>query len=562
MKSRARSIRSWIFGGSVVLHAAFAVAAVLIPKPERAETAAIELADIKKKKEPPKPPPPPPPPREDKPKPPPPPPRAQSQAKVAAQEATKAEALPPMPVGADGFADLGGVALGNGSGGEGRGHPGRPRSSRRRRRSGRTPTPKAVTKKAVQQLAPAGADACAQPVVPPKRVVGVKARYTREGQQAEIEGLVRVQVTVDESGKVIAARVLSGLGYGLDEAAVEAAKKCTFEPATLCGQARSSGRRSCPNASSWNETARRLSRSDRGVVGCRFGARAIASTRRRARAAGHRAAEARDLRGGRVSAVASRGGQGRHGPLADRDRSDGPRGGGLRRRVGRSGLRPGGGRRGEAVRLHAGDGERRADSSQDRLPLPVHVHRDARQEANRGLRRSRARSADASSRSRTCASPSTPVRRRSPTRRDGFESSTSPPEITSSRSRERAWRPSAPPRRSRRARGSTPPTRSTRRRRRPRGTRRRRSSSRRHASRSRWSRRRCKRRRRPRSPGPRATCSRSSRTCPASRARPPARPPWSSGARHRRTRASTSTACTCRCSITSAGTARSCRRTS
>lgn len=236
MKSRGRSLRSSIFGGSVVLHAAFAVAAVLIPKPERAETAAIELSDIKKKKEPPKPPPPPPPPKEDKPKPPPPPPRAQSQAKVAAQEATKAEALPPMPVGVDGFADLGGVALGNGSGGEGVALPVGPGARAAGGGAAGPLTPKAVTKKAVQQLAPAGADACTQPVVPPKRLVPVHAKYTKEGQQAEIEGLVRVQVTIDESGKVIAARVLSGLGYGLDEAALEAARKSTFEPATLCGR--------------------------------------------------------------------------------------------------------------------------------------------------------------------------------------------------------------------------------------------------------------------------------------------------------------------------------------
>jgi periplasmic protein TonB len=43
-------------------------------------------------------------------------------------------------------------------------------------------------------------------------------------------------VTVDESGRVIAARLLNGLGYGLDEAALDAAKKCVFEPATLCGK--------------------------------------------------------------------------------------------------------------------------------------------------------------------------------------------------------------------------------------------------------------------------------------------------------------------------------------
>jgi protein TonB len=48
--------------------------------------------------------------------------------------------------------------------------------------------------------------------------------------------VVRVEVTVDESGRVIAARVSSGLGYGLDELALAAAKACTFQPATRCGK--------------------------------------------------------------------------------------------------------------------------------------------------------------------------------------------------------------------------------------------------------------------------------------------------------------------------------------
>jgi periplasmic protein TonB len=236
VKSRARSIRAWIFGGSVALHAAFALAAVLIPQPERAEAAAIELADIKKKKEPPKPPPPPPPPPAEKPKAPPPPPRAQAAAKTA-PESAKAEAPPQtMPMSEDGYADLGSVALGNGGGGgDGVAIPtgGAPRPAAG---GGSASTPKAVTKKAVQQLAPAGPDACTQPVVRPKRSVSVQAKYTKDARQAEIEGLVRVEVTIDETGHVIAARILNGLGYGLDEAALDAAKKCVFEPATLCGK--------------------------------------------------------------------------------------------------------------------------------------------------------------------------------------------------------------------------------------------------------------------------------------------------------------------------------------
>lgn len=38
------------------------------------------------------------------------------------------------------------------------------------------------------------------------------------------------------SAKDIVARIGAGLGYGLDEAALEAAKRAAFEPATRCGK--------------------------------------------------------------------------------------------------------------------------------------------------------------------------------------------------------------------------------------------------------------------------------------------------------------------------------------
>ncbi|MBX3213114.1 MAG: TonB family protein [Labilithrix sp.] len=65
------------------------------------------------------------------------------------------------------------------------------------------------------------------------------------------------------------------------------------------------------------------------------------------------------------------------------------------------------------------------------------------------------------------------------------------------------------------------------------------------------------RRRRGASPARRATCSRSSRTCPASRARAPARASSSSGERRPRTRAPTSARSASRCSTTSAASGRS-----
>jgi periplasmic protein TonB len=229
-----RSILPWIYGGVIAAHLAFGAVTALLPTPERSEAVAIELADIKKKKDPPKPPPPPPPPaKEDKPKPPPPRPAAPSQAKMAA-EAPKADALPPMPeVGADGFADLGGVSLGGGGGdGVPIGGPAPAAVAAARAQS----APKATARK-TEQLAAAATGGCTEQVVKPRlKKVGQVRKYNKEAQIAEIEGVIRVQVTVDETGKVIAAHVLNSLGYGLDEIALAAANDSLFEPATLCGK--------------------------------------------------------------------------------------------------------------------------------------------------------------------------------------------------------------------------------------------------------------------------------------------------------------------------------------
>ncbi|MCU0683483.1 MAG: TonB family protein [Polyangiaceae bacterium] len=48
---------------------------------------------------------------------------------------------------------------------------------------------------------------------------------------------MRVELSVDERGRITSARVLQGLGHGLDEAALEAARRARFEPATRCGKA-------------------------------------------------------------------------------------------------------------------------------------------------------------------------------------------------------------------------------------------------------------------------------------------------------------------------------------
>jgi TonB family protein len=60
--------------------------------------------------------------------------------------------------------------------------------------------------------------------------------YTNEARAARIEGEVLLQVVFTASGEVRVERVVKGLGYGLDEAAENAARQIQFRPAQKDGQ--------------------------------------------------------------------------------------------------------------------------------------------------------------------------------------------------------------------------------------------------------------------------------------------------------------------------------------
>jgi protein TonB len=81
-----------------------------------------------------------------------------------------------------------------------------------------------------------GEDACIEALIKPKPISTPQPAYADRAREAGIQGKVRVELTVDDSGAVVSARVLESLGYGLDEAALEAAKTWRFEPATRCGK--------------------------------------------------------------------------------------------------------------------------------------------------------------------------------------------------------------------------------------------------------------------------------------------------------------------------------------
>ncbi|HVM92128.1 MAG TPA: energy transducer TonB [Terriglobales bacterium] len=61
--------------------------------------------------------------------------------------------------------------------------------------------------------------------------------YTAEARALKIEGEVLLEVLFSSNGRLQVSRVVRGLGHGLDEAAIAAANKMRFKPATRGGQA-------------------------------------------------------------------------------------------------------------------------------------------------------------------------------------------------------------------------------------------------------------------------------------------------------------------------------------
>lgn len=77
---------------------------------------------------------------------------------------------------------------------------------------------------------------CDEPLVKahPERVV--RPEFTTEARTAGIDGVVLIELEIDDRGDVVLAKVKKGLGHGLDEASLDAAKRTHFVPATRCGK--------------------------------------------------------------------------------------------------------------------------------------------------------------------------------------------------------------------------------------------------------------------------------------------------------------------------------------
>src|SRR5690606_24380116 len=70
----------------------------------------------------------------------------------------------------------------------------------------------------------------------PKLIREVQAEYPEAAIEARVEGRVVLQLELDALGAVKSVEVLEGPGYGLNEAAAEAARQFEFEPAEVNGQ--------------------------------------------------------------------------------------------------------------------------------------------------------------------------------------------------------------------------------------------------------------------------------------------------------------------------------------
>jgi periplasmic protein TonB len=72
-------------------------------------------------------------------------------------------------------------------------------------------------------------------VEPPRLLREVKASYSEEARRANVTGDVLMEVVVRADGSVGSARVIRGLGYGLDERATAAVREWRFSPARRLG---------------------------------------------------------------------------------------------------------------------------------------------------------------------------------------------------------------------------------------------------------------------------------------------------------------------------------------
>ncbi len=216
--ARRKKGRSTIYIVSIGFHLMLALAIAFIPQKRLREVVAIALAETAK--------------HDDKAKPPPPPPHsdnrpARSPIAHAAAEAPAAENLAAQSNTA--FADIG-ISLDSSSA------DGIPIHMGPAVQASAAPKPDLALSKPKLLVAKSNEVPCTEELVKAVPLSRPSPKYTPEAENAGIEGKVRLDLKVNERGEVETAKVLQGLGYGLDESAIQTVKRWQFRPATLCGK--------------------------------------------------------------------------------------------------------------------------------------------------------------------------------------------------------------------------------------------------------------------------------------------------------------------------------------
>ena len=104
----------------------------------------------------------------------------------------------------------------------------------KKRRPAAAPTPEPEPQAEAQQGA-TGPYRVGDDVKAPVLMERVEPEYPELARKARISGIVIAELLIDKTGRVQEARVLKGLPFGLDEAALAAVKQWSFRPGTLDG---------------------------------------------------------------------------------------------------------------------------------------------------------------------------------------------------------------------------------------------------------------------------------------------------------------------------------------
>ena len=216
--ARRKKGRNVIYIVSIGFHVLLALAIAFIPQKRLREVVAIALAETAK--------------HDEKAKPPPPQPHAEHRPARSPMARAAAEAPAPENVATQSnaaFADIG-ISLDSSSADGLPIHVGPATVASAAIKNDLAPSkPKLLVAKSNEVP-------CTEELVKAVALSRPLPKYTPEAENAGIEGKVRLELKVNERGEVETAKVLQGLGYGLDESAIQTVKRWQFRPATLCGK--------------------------------------------------------------------------------------------------------------------------------------------------------------------------------------------------------------------------------------------------------------------------------------------------------------------------------------